>query len=91
MKKCYIITFELSNPGINQDKLVTQIKTADNWARICDNTYMITSNQTSEFIRNNLFNMIYEGDKIYVGLLSNTAAWYGLDNDVTNWIRNNQK
>lgn len=91
MKRCYIITFDLKNPGINQDNLVGSIKSAQSWARLGSNSFLILSNLESVSIRTNLLKHIYQGDKLYVGKLDNSAAWFGLDNDVSNWIRNNQK
>jgi hypothetical protein len=90
MKKCYIVTFELKNPGLNREKLITSIKTAA-WARLSANTFLVTSFNDSEKIRDILLEQMYEGDKIYVGKVDNLAAWYGLDKDVSDWIHNNQK
>ncbi len=90
MKKCYIVTFELKNPGLNREKLIATIKTAA-WARLGPDTYLITSQNDSVKIRDVLLKSLYQGDRIYVGKVDNLAAWYGLDDDVSNWIRNNQK
>ena len=89
MKKCYIITFELKNPGLNREKLISFIKTAT-WAKITDNTFLITSFYDSAKIRDLLLEHLFQGDKIYVGKVENQAAWYGLDDVVSNWIRSNQ-
>lgn len=90
MKKCYIVTFELKNPGLNRERLISSIKGAA-WARIGANTFLITSFNNSEKIRDILLEQMYEGDKIYVGKVDNEGAWYGLDKDVSDWIHNNQK
>lgn len=90
MKKCYIITFELKNPGLNREKIIAEIKTAS-WARLGPDTFLITSFNDSVKIRNILLKLLFEGDKIYVGKVENLAAWYGLDATISNWIMNNQK
>lgn len=91
MKKCYIISFDLKNPGINQQKLVDSIKTAKMWARLTTTSYLIVSEKTAIEIRDILIVNIKSTDKIYIGKLDNSAAWLGLGEDVSNWIRNNQK
>lgn len=90
MKKCYIITFELKNPGLNRERLITAIKTAA-WARLGSSAFLITSTHDPEKIRDILLKELYKGDKIYVSKVANLAAWYGIDQDVSDWIHNNQK
>jgi hypothetical protein len=91
MKRCFIITFDLKNPGLNQGKLVTAIQSSKTWARLGDNSFIILSDKNSSQIRDVLLDSLYQGDKIYVGLLNNSAAWYGLGEEVATWIRNNLK
>ena len=90
MKKCYIVTFELVNPGLNREKLITAIKTTA-WARLGSNSFLISSFNDSVKIRDILLTHLFQGDKIYVGKVDNHAAWFGLDKDVSDWIHNNQK
>ena len=91
MKKCYIISFDLKNPGINQQKLVDSIKTAKIWARLTATSYLILTEKTAVEIRDILVVNIKIADKVYIGKLDKSAAWLGLGEDVSNWIRNNQK
>jgi hypothetical protein len=91
MKRCFIITFDLKNPGINQDKLVASIKTATSWARLGTSSFVVSSDKDAAVIRDILLKSLQQGDKIYVGKLDNSAAWYGLGDEVSNWLRNNQK
>lgn len=91
MKKCYIITFELKNPGINQQNLVDTIKSAKNWARLSPTSFILTANKTATEVRDILLKQLKQGDKVYVGLLGNSAGWFGLGEEISTWIRNNQK
>jgi hypothetical protein len=91
MKRCYVITFDLKNPGINQQELITVIKSAKVWAKIGSTSYLIISPKSAIEIRDILMKSIKINDKLYVGLLNNVSAWYGLGEDVSNWIINNQK
>ena len=76
---------------MNQDKLVASIKTATSWARLGTNSFIIYSNKDAAAIRDIMLNYLYQGDKIYIGKLDNSAAWFGLGDEVSNWLRNNQK
>lgn len=91
MKRCYIITFSLKNPGINQQELIKHIKTAKVWANLGTSAFLVYTDKTASEIRDILLKFLKLGDKIYVGLLDESAAWYGLGDEVSNWIRNNQK
>jgi hypothetical protein len=91
MKKCYIITYQLKNPGINQQTLIDSIKTADHWAKLTQTSYLISTELSSVQIRDALLPVLKEGDTIYVSLVGNSSAWIGLDNEVSTWIQNNQK
>ncbi|MFM2224173.1 MAG: hypothetical protein RJA07_375 [Bacteroidota bacterium] len=91
MKKCYIITFDLKNLGINQQMLIDSIKETKIWARLTPNTYLVISVLSATELRNFLLRNLKKGDKIYVGQLRDVAAWYGYGDDIASWIRNNQK
>lgn len=90
MNKCFLITFDLKNPGLNRDKLITAIKTAP-WVRLSNNAYAIVTTKSAAEIRDILLSNLYQGDTLYVGQLDNHAAWYGLSDEVSNWLRSNQK
>lgn len=89
MKKCFIVTYELKTPWLNQEKLIKQIKTAS-WVKLGPTTYAIVSYYNSTQIRDILLESLYEGDKIYVSELNRESSWYGLDNNVSKWLRENQ-
>lgn len=91
MKKLYIVTYDLSNPGRNYESLLKRIKAYQWWARLGGSSYLIMTNQTTTQIRDNLVLELDTNDKIYVGLMGNSGAWHGLGNEVSNWIKNNQK
>ena len=76
MKRCFIITFDLKNPGMNQDKLVAYIKTSTSWARLGINSYVVATDKNAAEIRDIMLKSLFQGDKIYIGKLDNSAAWY---------------
>ena len=91
MKKCYIISFDLKNPGINHEQVTNTIKTAKNWAKLTSTSYLIVTEKTAAEIRDILIKALKTSDKIYIGQLDKSAAWLGMGVDISNWIRNNQK
>jgi len=90
MKKIYIVTYDLSNPGRNYESLLKKIKTFSAWARLGGSAYLLITEQTSVQLRDFLTPALDINDKLYVGRLSNEAAWQGLGEGVSNWIKNNQ-
>jgi hypothetical protein len=91
MKKVYIVTYDLSNPGRNYENLLKRIKTYSGWARLGGSAYLISTDQNTVQIRDYLTPALDTNDKLYVGRMANEAAWRGLGDDVSNWIKDNQK
>ena len=87
----YIITYDLTNPGRNYEELLKILKTQGKWARLGGSSYLVACDSTVIQLRDNLKVALDINDKIYVSLLSSPAAWYGLSQDVANWILDNQK
>ena len=90
MKKCYIITFDLKNPGLNQENIRAAIKALGGWARLSSNSYLVSTHSSAVEIRDLILKSMYQGDKIYVANLERESAWYGQGDEVSTWIRNNQ-
>lgn len=87
----YLVTYDLNRPGQNYDNVVTRIKTSNNWAKIATTTFIIVSPQSAVQVRDYLMEVMDANDEIFVGLISAPAAWSGLNNEVSNWLRNNLK
>lgn len=91
MKKTYIISYDLSEPGQNYEKLLKKIKAYSAWARLGGSAYVILTEEDHVSIRNNLIKALDNNDKIFVGTLSAPAAWYGLGEEVSSWLRDKVK
>ncbi|MBN8666129.1 MAG: hypothetical protein J0M30_01415 [Chitinophagales bacterium] len=89
MKKVYIISYDLKNPGQNYEKILALIKSFGKWARLGGSAYLIVSTQTAVQVRDNLKTALDSNDKLFVGTLTLPAAWVGMPDEVSNWIRNN--
>jgi hypothetical protein len=91
MKRVYIVTYDLSNPGRNYESLLKRIKAYGAWARLGGSSFLVLTVETATQVRDNLTPALDTNDSLYVGLMSNSAAWRGLGDEVSNWIKNNQK
>jgi hypothetical protein len=89
--KTLIATFELMNPGFNNERVVQKIKECGSfWARLTIHSYLITTNLNPEQVRNNVITVLQKGDKIFVSSCPVPSAWHGLPSDVGKWILENQ-
>lgn len=87
----YIVSYDLSEPGQRYDELVNKIKEADAWARLGGSAYLVKSDKSAADLRNKYRTVMDDNDKIYVGVVTAPAAWYGMPKDVSDWIVNNVK
>lgn len=87
----YIIYYDLYNPGQNFSKLVNLIKSYPLWARLGGSAYIIGTKDTTVSVRDNLQSVLYNNDKLFVGMIKAPAAWIGIGDEVSQWLRNNLK
>jgi hypothetical protein len=90
MKRVLIITYDLVNPGQNYQALLQAIKASPTWARLGGSSYLIFTEQTPVQVRDDLMRVLDRNDKLYVGVAPPPAAWTGMPEEVSNWIRTNQ-
>lgn len=91
MRRAYIISYDLSSPGRIYEELLKRIKTSYAWARLGGSAYVIITDSTAVQIRDYLQGALDPNDKLFVGVLNAPAAWVGLGDEVSNWLRNNLK
>ena len=85
----YIVTYDLSLPGRGYSDLYSRMRSFGKWAAITESSWMIVTNQSSVQIRDYLSPTIDDNDKLFVGGPVNQAAWIGLSQDVSDWLRDN--
>jgi len=90
MKKVYIITYDLIQPGQNYTSLIEKIRGYGTWAKIGGSSYLIITDQNPSQIRNNLRSALDPNDKLFVSFCPSPSAWHGLPEDVSKWILENQ-
>lgn len=87
--RTYMISYDLSKPGQNYDKLIELIKSEYAWAKIGYSAFIVKSSLSHTELRDKLKHALDSNDKLFVGAISAPAAWFGLSDEVSNWINNN--
>ncbi len=87
----YIITYDLSKPGRDYPSLYNNIKgITGTWAHISESSWLVVGEKlTCVDIRDKLSPSIDSNDKIFVAKLTGEAAWIGLNQKATEWIKSN--
>lgn len=71
-----IIEYDLQQPGKDYDALYSAIKGYDLWAHVTESTWFIKTDKTCAQVRDKLLELMDSNDRLFVGELSGTAAWY---------------
>ena len=87
----YIISYDLINPGQNYESLIKKIRSYQSWARLGGSAYVIVSNENVVTVRDKLLKILDNNDKLFVGKVNAPAAWYGLSEEVSDWLKTNLK
>lgn len=82
----YIISYDLSEPGQRYEELIGKIKESNAWAKLGESAYMVDSDKTPIELRDDYRTVLDSNDKLYVGRVYAPAAWYGMPNEVSEWI-----
>lgn len=83
----YIITYDLREPGQRYDELISRIKSYNVWAKIGYSCFLIETNATAVQVRDSLRPAIDVNDRLFVGVVNAPAAWFGLPENVSQWIK----
>ena len=89
--KTYIISYDLVSAGQNYEALLKIIRSYSSWARLGGSAYIIATDDTAVQVRDKLRKVLGRNDKLFVGVINAPAAWIGLGDGVSQWIRNNLK
>ena len=72
---CFIVSYDLCQPGRNYDELYAAIKSYYNWGKLTESTWAIVSNMNHVQIRDHLLRYIDPNDRLIVIKGGNSAAW----------------
>ena len=91
MNNSFIISYDLKDPGQKYEILLKRIKSYPTWARLGGSAYIVISDKKTTEIRNHLMEVLDNNDRLYVGVVKPPAAWYGLGDEISQWLQNNLK
>lgn len=83
----YLIEYDLNRPGQNYPELIDAIKALGAWCHHLKSAWLVLSSASSVQVRDALLPQIDRTDDLMVMKLSGEAAWYGLSDEVSSWIR----
>ena len=83
----YIVSYDLLEPGQNYDNLIEKIKESGSWAKLGGSAYLVDSTKSAVELRDEYKTFLNSNDKLYVGRIEAPAAWTGMPQDVTQWIK----
>ena len=91
MKQVLVVTYDLTKPGQNYEKLLHRIKRYNSWAKLGESSYLIYTESTHIQVRDYLAKALDSNDKLYVGVVNAPAAWIGISKEVETWIHERLK
>lgn len=88
MSTPYVVTYDLSKPGQNYGDLIDALNSYGYHWHMMQSTWIIATSESASQIVNKLKQHIDSNDKLFVGQLSGQAAWVGLSDKGTEWLKN---
>lgn len=85
---CYIIIYDLCDPGRDYDPLISAIKQYHRWGKISESAWAVVTTNNSVQIRDNLRQYIDNNDKLMIIQSGKNAAWT-LASASDQWLREN--
>ena len=89
MNQVLIVSYDLHSPGQNYEKVIGLIKNHD-WVKVGGSVYLICTDSTPQQVRDTLVRALELNDKLFVGVCPAPSAWYGMPDQVTQWIHTHQ-
>ena len=72
---CYIVLYDLCNPGRKYDQLYLHLRNYEKWGRLTESAWAIVTAKSYDQIRDELRNLIDENDRLIVVRSGQQAAW----------------
>ena len=82
----YLIEYDLNRPGQNYPELIEAIKGLGAWCHHLKSAWLVVSSGSAVQVRAALLPHIDETDDLMVMKVDGEAAWYGLSDEISNWI-----
>ncbi len=85
----YVIGYDLNSPGQDYAELFDAIKSYGYFWHHLDSTWIIKTDRSAVEVRNHLKGHIDRNDKLIVAELTGVAAWTGINDRGTKWLKDN--
>lgn len=72
---CFIVSYDLCQPGRNYEELYVALKNFYNWGKLTESTWAVVSQLTAVEIRDLLMRYIDSNDRLIVVKGGQSAAW----------------
>ncbi|MDE8754065.1 hypothetical protein PZA22_06030 [Pectobacterium polaris] len=82
----YQINYDLRKQR-DYSSLIERIQSYGNWCHPLESTWIIVTDQTAVQVRDNLKAVMDADDGLLVTRLQGEAAWYGLSNEISQWLK----
>lgn len=85
---CYIVSYDLRNPGRNYEDLYERLKSYRKWAKLTESTWAIVTENSVVEVRDHLKYVLDGNDRIFVIKSAGVAAW---SNSIcrNEWLKDN--
>ncbi|MGJ1014082.1 hypothetical protein [Bacteroides salyersiae] len=84
----FIVSYDLNTDSSpHYDQLVEAIKSYQDYICLGGSAYLIETDESSVSVRDNLKAFLNSGDKLYVGRVTSPAAWFGMPEGTSKWIK----
>lgn len=81
------INYDLRQPGRNYESLYEAIKSYGTYWHALDSFWVVSTSQTAQQVRDHLSQFIDRNDRLIVVRMSGEAAWQGLPDQGSTWLK----
>ncbi len=85
----YIANYDLRKPGRDYSSLINAIKSYPDWAHLLESHWGIVSNRSASEVRDHLAQFMDANDGLTVITATTPAAWRGLSDEISQWLKRN--
>lgn len=84
------VGYDLNAPGKDYAKLIEKIKSYSRWCHVLKSAWIVRTTKTASQVVDDLLPFIDRSDDLFaVDVTGRPAAWYGLSDEISNWLKTN--
>ena len=89
MGQTYCVSYDLRQPGRDYSALYRLLRSYPSWCHVMESYWLIQTADSATTVRDAVANVVDQNDRIFVAVTAAPAAWQGLSDDVSEWLRTN--